>query len=227
MSEELDTEVEVQDTNDTSEDAPLGYTKTGRIRKPRTQAQIDSINKAREIWSKNRTPRIKEREEHKLEELKKSVEEMEKRVVEKKCKTAIARYEKQKAKVEARNSKMKKDVIDEYEQIPNDQKVPEPEPVPLPAVPDPEPEPERAVSPPPKIIRQRAVRKKPVVVVEQSEDDTDLESNDPQVIFVKKKSKPKPKEVVPEPVPPIDPRFVRPNTNPFGRNYFYNPNSMQ
>jgi hypothetical protein len=109
-----------------------------------------------------------------------------------KCEKAKARYEKQKAKIT---------------------KVPEP-------VPELKENEEAEIDEEPEIIvkTKRAPRKKKqVVVVQDEEDEEDLESDDPSVIFVKRKAKPK------EPVP--DARFD-PRQNTFGRSYFYNVNAM-
>jgi hypothetical protein len=57
-------------------------------------------------------------------------------------------------------------------------------------------------------------------VIVQDDSESELESDDPQVIVVKRKSKAKPKEPIP------DPRFKPVQSNPFGRNYFYNPSAM-
>jgi len=198
LSEELN---EVVDPAD--ETAPkVEYTKTGRVKvnRPRTQAQIDAFAKARARWEQMR----KESTELKKQAILKSSEvtlEKKKKDAEAeakiKCDRALKKYQKQKAKI------VKNDPLPEL----TEDKVVEPEPV------EPEPEPEPEPKSPVKIRR----KKKPVVIV-QDDSESELESDDPHVIVVKRKAKPK------EPV--TDPRFKPVQSNPFGRNYFYNPGAM-
>jgi hypothetical protein len=117
-----------------------------------------------------------------------------------KVERAIKRHEKQKAKI------IKHDPMPEItEDNPVEADVPEPVEEHIEERP-PSPEPVK-----------RVVRKKKPVVIVQDDSESELESDDPQVIVVKRKAKPK------EPVP--DPRF-KPQPNPFGRNYFYSPTAM-
>ena len=205
MSEEIP-EINGDEIDETVTDEPkVEYTKSGRIKKPRSQAQIDALLKAREVWKSNQAGRIVKREENKLQSLKEQVDTKMERVakkaekeVENKCKKAVARYEKQKKILS--------------ERVPSMPEVPENEVVPEVAVVEPEPEPE----PEPVVVKK--VRKKQPVVVVQEESESELESDDARVIFVKRKAKPK------EPVP--DPRFVPQQSNPFGRPYFYNAGAM-
>ena len=199
LSEELD---EVVDPADTTE-PKVEYTKTGRVKvnRPRTQAQIDAFAKARARWEEMRRESTELKKQATLKsseatlEKKKKDAELEAKI---KCDRAIKKYEKQKAKI------VKNDPLPEL----TEDKVVEPvEPEPV------EPEP---VEPEPV---KRVVRKKKPVVIVQDDSESELESDDPQVIVVKRKSKAKPKESVP------DPRF-NPQPNPFGRNYFYNPGAM-
>ncbi len=204
MSEEIP-EINGDEIDETVPDEPkVEYTKSGRVKKPRSQAQIDALLKAREVWKANQAGRIVKREENKLQSLKEQVDTKKERVakkaeieVENKCKKAVARYEKQKKILSERTTVMPE--VPENEVVPEVNEVPEPEPEPEPA--------------PVKKVR----KKKPVVVV-QDESESDLESDSPHVIFVKKKAKPK------EPV--TDPRFAPKQSNPFGRPYFYNPGAM-
>ena len=204
MSEEIP-EINGDEIDETVTDEPkVEYTKSGRVKKPRSQAQIDALLKAREVWKTNQADRIVKREENKLQSLKEQVDTKKERVakkaeieVENKCKKAVARYEKQKKILS--------------ERVPVMPGVPENEVVPEVAEVDPEPE-------EPTVVVKKVRKKKPVVVV-QDESESELESDDPHVIFVKRKAKPK------EPVPPTDPRFA-PQTNPFGRPYFYNVGAM-
>ena len=91
-----------------------------------------------------------------------------------------------------------------------------------------EPEPEVVLKEPePQVVlkeepKKKKSTKKPIVVVEQNSDSESGEDG-PNVIYVKKKAKPKK-----EPNPPVhDVRtpFTQPD-NPFGRPYFYNTNGM-
>ena len=179
------------------------YTKTGRIRKPRTQAQIDGFAKARAKWVEMRaeTSAEKKRLEVKSRELtlEKAKRDAESDVA-KKCEKAKKRYEAAKAKLPP---------ITVPEPVPEDTVVPEVREVYEP------PSPPRHPSP-----VKRTRKKKPVVIV-QDDSESELESSDPQVIFVKRKAKPKP-----EPVPPTDPRFPQAQANPFSRNYFFDRNAM-
>ena len=206
MSEEIP-EINGDEIDETVPDEPkVEYTKSGRVKKPRSQAQIDALLKAREVWKANQAGRIVKREENKLQSLKEQVDTKMERVakkaekeVENKCKKAVARYEKQKKILSERTTVMP--------EVPEDAVVPE-----VNEVPEPEPEPEPEPAP------VKKVRKKKPVVVVQEESESELESDDPHVIFVKKKAKPK--EAVP------DPRFAPKQSNPFGRPYFYNPGAM-
>ena len=204
MSEEIP-EINGDEIDETVTDEPkVEYTKSGRVKKPRSQAQIDALLKAREVWKTNQAERIVKREENKLQSLKEQVDTKKERVakkaekdVEDKCKKAVARYEKQKKILS--------------ERVPVMPGVPENEVVPEVAEVDPEPD-----EPEPEVVVKKVRKKKPVIVV-QEESESDLESDDPSVIFVKRKAKPKP-----EP----DPRFAPKETNPFSRPYFYNVGAM-
>ena len=206
LSEQLNEVVDAGDAGDETkietESVPkVEYTKTGRVKvnRPRTQAQIDAFAKARARWEQMR----KESTELKKQAILKSSEvtlEKKKKDAEAeakiKCDRALKKYQKQKAKI------VKNDPLPEL----TEDKVVEPvEPV--------EPEP---VEPEPV---KRVVRKKKPVVIVQDDSESELESDDPQVIVVKRKSKAKPKETVP------DQRF-NPQPNPFGRNYFYSQTAM-
>ena len=205
MSEEIP-EINGDEIDETVTDEPkVEYTKSGRVKKPRSQAQIDALLKAREVWKANQANRIVKREENKLQSLKEQVDTKKERVakkaeieVENKCKKAVARYEKQK--------KILSERVPVMPEVPENEVVPE-----VNEVPEPEHEPE-----PPVVVKK--VRKKKPVVVEQDESESELESDSPHVIFVKRKAKPK------EPVP--DPRFEPKQTNPFSRPYFYNVGAM-
>tara|TARA_R110000868_G_scaffold103304_2_gene284564 strand:- start:162 stop:782 length:621 start_codon:yes stop_codon:yes gene_type:complete len=205
MSEEIP-EINGDEIDETVTDEPkVEYTKSGRVKKPRSQAQIDALLKAREVWKANQANRIVKREENKLQSLKEQVDTKKERVakkaeieVENKCKKAVARYEKQK--------KILSERVPVMPEVPENEVVPE-----VNEVPEPEPEPE------PPVVVKKVRKKKPVVVV-QDESESELESDSPHVIFVKRKAKPK------EPVP--DPRFEPKQTNPFSRPYFYNVGAM-
>jgi len=205
LSEELD---EVVDPADETESVPesvpkVEYTKTGRIKvnRPRTQAQIDSFIKARAKWEQMRRESTELKKQAALKSNEVTLEKKKKDAeaeAAKKCERAIKKYEKQKSKI-VKNVPMPE--LTENEVV---------EPV-EPVEPDPEPE-ERPPSP-----VKRVRKKKPVVIV-QDDSESELESDDPQVIVVKRKSA-KAKEPVP------DQRF-KPHPNPFGRPYFYNPSAM-
>ena len=203
LSEELDDVVDPADeTESVPESVPeIQYTKTGRIKvnRPRTQAQIDAFAKARARWEEMRreSTELKKQatlisSEVTLEKKKKDAEAE----AAKKCDRALKKYQKQKAKL------IKHDPMPE---LPEDK---EPE-LPVEEEPEPEPEPEPV---------KRVVRKKKPVVIVQDDSESELESDDPHVIVVKRKAKPK------EPVP--DPRFKPVQSNPFGRNYFYSSSAM-
>ena len=184
---------------------PVEYTKTGRIRKPRTQAQIDGFAKARAKWVEMRSETSLEKKKLEVKSRELTLEKAKKDAeaeVAKKCERAKKRYEAAKAKVPE---------LVVPEPVPEDETVAEVREVYEP------PSPPRHPSP-----VKRTRKKKPVVIVQDS-DDSELESENPQVIFVKKKSKPKEEQVTP---PPPDPRFSQAKDNPFGRNYFYDRNAM-
>ena len=210
LSEELN---EVVDPADETEPAPesapkVEYTKTGRIKvnRPRTQAQIDAFAKAREKWEAMRRESTELKKEAILKSSQVTLEKKKKDAeaeAAKKCARAVKKYEKQKAKI------IKHVPMSE---LPEDKAV-EPVEADVPvAVEEPVPD------TPPEPVKIKKTRKKPVVIVQDS-DDSELESDDPQVIVVKRKSKAKSKESVP------DPRF-NPQPNPFARNYFYSPGAM-
>ena len=202
LSEELNEIVEPEiDPEIELAEPPVEYTKTGRIRKPRTQAQIDGFAKARAKWVEMRSETSVEKKKLEVKSRELTLEKAKRDAeadVAKKCEKAKKRYEAAKAKLPP---------ITVPESVPEDTIVPE-----VTVLPEYEPP-----SPPPSPVK-RTRKKKPVVIVQDS-DDSELESENPQVIFVKKKSKPKE-----EPVP--DPRFAQPKDNPFGRPYFYDRNAM-
>ena len=203
LSNELD---EVVDPADTTEPTPeIQYTKTGRIKvnRPRTQAQMDSFAKARARWEEMR----RESTELKKQAILKSSEvtlqkkqqdaEAEAKI---KVDRAVKKYQKQKEKL------IKNDPLPE---LPEDKE---------PELPSPPVEEEPVPDTPPSPVKIKKTRKKKPVIIVQESDDSELESDDTNVIFVKKKSA-RPKEPVP------DPRF-KPQPNPFGRNYFYSQTAM-
>jgi hypothetical protein len=196
LSEELD---EVVDPADTTE-PKVEYTKTGRVKvnRPRTQAQIDAFAKARARWEEMRKESTNLKKQATLKSSEATLEKKKKDAeaeAAKKCERAVKKYEKQKAKI------VKNDPLPE---LPEDK---EPE---LPPPPPPVEEHVEEERPPSPVKIRR--KKKPVVIV-QDDSESELESDDPQVIVVKRKSKAKPKEPIP------DPRFKPVQSNPFGRNY--------
>ena len=208
LSDELN---EIVDPGDEIEpeiepEPPIEYTKTGRIRKPRTQAQIDGFAKARAKWVEMRSETSVEKKKLEVKSRELTLEKAKKDAeadVARKCERAKKRYEAAKAKVPE---------LVVPEPVPEDEAVAEVREVYEP------PSPPRHPSP-----VKRTRKKKPVVIVQDS-DDSELESDNPQVIFVKKKTKPKEEQVTPP--PPPDPRFSQAKDNPFGRNYFYDRNAM-
>ena len=208
LSDELN---EIVDPGDEIEpeiepEPPIEYTKTGRIRKPRTQAQIDGFAKARAKWVEMRSETSLEKKKLEVKSRELTLEKAKKDAeadVARKCERAKKRYEAAKAKVPE---------LVVPEPVPEDEAVAEVREVYEP------PSPPRHPSP-----VKRTRKKKPVVIVQDS-DDSELESDNPQVIFVKKKTKPKEEQVTPP--PPPDPRFSQAKDNPFGRNYFYDRNAM-
>ena len=201
LSDELDEVVDPADATETVPETKVEYTKTGRIKqnRPRTEAQIAAFAKAQARWNEMRKESVDLKKQALLKSREITLEKKKKDAEEEakiKCERAVKKYEKQKSK------------IVKNEPMPG---VPENEVVPEVAVVEPEVEPE------PTVVVKKVRKKKPVVVV-QDESESDLESDDPRVIFVKRKAKPA------EPVP--DPRFVPKETNPFGRNYFFDRSAM-
>jgi len=168
----------------------IQYDKRGRIKKPRTQAQIEAFQKARAKWMEMRVDSVAAKKQAELKSREITLEKQKADAMVK-CEKATARYEKQKSKI---IKSVPKEVLKENE------------------VEEEEEQPEIVVK-----TKRAPRKKKQVVVVQDEEDEEDLESDDPSVIFVKRKVKPK------EPVP--DPRFD-PRQNHFGRPYFYNVNAM-
>ena len=204
LSNELD---EVVDPADETE-PKVEYTKTGRVKvnRPRTQAQIDAFAKARARWEEMRRESTELKKQATLKSSEATLEKKKKDAeaeAAKKCERAVKKYEKPKAKI------VKNDPLPE---LPEDKVVEPVEPPPPPVVEHNEEE------RPPSPVKIRR-KKKPVVIV-QDDSESELESDDPQVIVVKRKSKAKPKEPIP------DPRFKPVQSNPFGRNYFYSQTAM-
>jgi seryl-tRNA synthetase len=204
LSEELD---EVVDPADTTEPTPeIQYTKTGRVKvnRPRTQAQIDAFAKARARWEEMRreSTELKKQATLKSSEVtlqkKQQDAEAEAKI---KVDRAVKKYQKQKEKL------IKNDPLPE---LPEDKE---------PELPSPPVEEEPVPDTPPSPVKIKKTRKKKPVIIVQESDDSELESDDTNVIFVKKKSA-RPKEPVP------DPRFKPAQSNPFARNYFYSPTAM-
>ena len=203
LSDELDEVVDPADATETVPETKVEYTKTGRIKqnRPRTEAQIAAFAKAQARWNEMRKESVDLKKQALLKSREITLEKKKKDAEEEakiKCERAVKKYEKQKSKI-VKNEPMPG--------VPENTVVPE-----VAEVPEPEPEPEE-----PPVVVKKVRKKKPVVVV-QDESESDLESDDPRVIFVKRKAKPA------EPVP--DPRFVPKETNPFGRNYFFDRSAM-
>ena len=202
LSDELDEVVDPADATETVPETKVEYTKTGRIKqnRPRTEAQIAAFAKAQARWNEMRKESVDLKKQALLKSREITLEKKKKDAEEEakiKCERAVKKYEKQKSK------------IVKNEPMPG---VPENEVVPEVAVVEPEVEPE------PEVVVKKVRKKKPVVIVQQEESESDLESDSPHVIFVKRKAKQK------EPVP--DSRFVPNQSNPFGRNYFFDRSAM-
>tara|TARA_R110000822_G_scaffold36507_5_gene102697 strand:- start:181 stop:732 length:552 start_codon:yes stop_codon:yes gene_type:complete len=163
--------LEVNEVEETTEAPPIQYTKTGRVKKPQSDAQKAALLKAREAYAKK---------------------QLENRPVRKETEIALAEnmIKKQTERIEKIKAKMPKPKKEE----------PVVEPVVEPEPPPPEPPPEDPPEPPP-IVRQKVKsHKKPVIIVEQNSDsDSQEEQND--VIFIKRRPKKKetPKQVLPNP----------------------------
>ena len=199
LSNELVDEPEIEQSDIQSEIEPepepeVQYDKRGRVKKPRTPAQIEAFQRARAKWLEMRSESVTAKKEAELKSREITLEKQKADAMVK-CEKAKARYEKQKAKI----TKAVPESVPELKENEVEQEEPIDE------------EPEIVVK------TKRAPRKKKQVVVVAEESEDELESDDPSVIFVKRKAKPK------EPVP--DPRFD-PRQNAFGRPYFYNVNSM-
>ena len=204
LSDELDEVVDPADATETVPETKVEYTKTGRIKqnRPRTEAQIAAFAKAQARWNEMRKESVDLKKQALLKSREITLEKKKKDAEEEakiKCERAVKKYEKQKSK------------IVKNEPMPG---VPENEVVPEVAVVEPEVEPE------PTVVVKKVRKKKPVVIVQQEESESDLESDSPHVIFIKKKTKAKPAEPVP------DSRFVPNQSNPFGRNYFFDRSAM-
>ena len=189
LANELNDIVDSADETENAVEKKIEYTKTGRIKqapKPRTEAQIEAFAKARAKWSEMRSESTKSKNEANLKSRELTMEKKKKEanVI---CEKAQKRYDKAKSKI-APNDKMP--LIDESKKT----EIPEEEEEEAP------------------IIVKKIRKKKPVVIV-QDESESELESDDPNIIFVKRKTK-KP----PEPLPPP--------TNPFGKPYFYSTGAM-
>ena len=201
LSDELDEVVDPADATETVPETKVEYTKTGRIKqnRPRTEAQIAAFAKAQARWNEMRKESVDLKKQALLKSREITLEKKKKDAEEEakiKCERAVKKYEKQKSKI-VKNEPMP--VVPENTVVPEVAEVPEPD----------EPEP---------TVVKKVRKKKPVVIVQQEESESDLESDDARVIFVKRKAKPK--EAVP------DPRFVPKETNPFGRNYFFDRSAM-
>ena len=204
LSDELDEVVDPADATETVPETKVEYTKTGRIKqnRPRTEAQIAAFAKAQARWNEMRKESVDLKKQALLKSREITLEKKKKDAEEEakiKCERAVKKYEKQKSK------------IVKNEPMPG---VPENEVVPEVAEVDPEPD-----EPEPTVVVKKVRKKKPVVVVHE-ESESDLESDSPHVIFIKKKTKAKPAEPVP------DSRFVPNQSNPFGRNYFFDRSAM-
>lgn len=150
-----------------SNDPSIKYTKTGRVKKPASEAQKEALRKAREAYTIKHTQSAELRRETDLA------------MAESKIKDQTKRLEKIKAK-------MKKPLPDDpiedlgnaVEEVSVEVSVEEPPP------------------PPPPLVRQKAknstssTKKKPIVIVEQNSD-SDSQEEQENVIFIKRRPKKK------------------------------------
>lgn len=192
LANELNDIVDSADETEDVVEKKIEYTKTGRIKqapKPRTEAQIEAFAKARAKWSEMRRESTKSKNEANLKSRQLTMEKKKKEanVI---CEKAQKRYEKAKSKI-LPNDKMPLINEDKKTEIPIED--------------------EEEEAPP--VIIKKTRKKKPVVIV-QDESESELESDDPNIIFVKRKAKAKPAEPPPPPV------------NPFSKPYFYNVGAM-
>lgn len=192
LANELNDIVDSADETEDVVEKKIEYTKTGRIKqapKPRTEAQIEAFAKARAKWSEMRRESTKSKNEANLKSRQLTMEKKKKEanVI---CEKAQKRYEKAKSKI-LPNDKMPLINEDKKTEIPIED--------------------EEEEAPP--VIIKKTRKKKPVVIV-QDESESELESDDPHIIFVKRKAKAKPAEPPPPPV------------NPFSKPYFYNVGAM-
>ena len=193
LANELNDIVDSADETENVVEKKIEYTKTGRIKqapKPRTEAQIEAFAKARAKWSEMRKESTKSKNEANLKsrELTMDKKKKEANVI---CEKAQQRYNKAKSKI-LPNDKMP--LIDESKKS---------------EIPIEDEEEEEA----PPVIIKKTRKKKQVVIVDDGNSESELESDDPHIIFVKRKAKAKPEP----PPPPV---------NPFSKPYFYNVGAM-
>ena len=193
LANELNDIVDSADETEDVVEKKIEYTKTGRVKqapKPRTEAQIEAFAKARAKWSEMRRESTKSKNEANLKSRELTMEKKKKEanVI---CEKAQKRYDKAKSKI-LPPDKMPLINEDKKTEIPIED--------------------EEEEAPP--VIIKKTRKKKPVVIVDDGNSESELESDDPHIIFVKRKAKAKPAEPPPPP------------TNPFGKPYFYSTGAM-
>ena len=184
----------------------IQYNKNGKVKKPRTPAQLAALANARKIWSEKQSGVVAKKREALIETIELA---------------SKAKIEKNK-KIIARQEELATQRINRVNKIPLSTELPKPDIDVVDEVepaPDPEIDPEKgSKEAKPKKIK----KKKPVVVVEQNSDsETDIDNEN--VIFIKRRAR---KKIIEEKTAPVIPYFVQPPTA-FSRNYFFNSNAMQ
>ena len=208
LSEEL---VDVVDTDVTDvieipDEPKIEYTKTGKVKKPRSQAQIEALKKANAAWSAKQAGVVQKKKDALIETIelasKTKIMKQEK-LIEKQRELALKRLNK--VNKTSLSTPLEEEPSSDTNEIIDDEV---------------DPEKKEKVA---KIKKMKT--KKPIVVVEQNSD-SESEADDNNIIFIKRRPrKIAPEPVALEPIVPV-PHFVHP-PSAFSRPYFYNVNAMQ
>ena len=202
---ELHTELQNELPEEIIVEPEIKYNKNGKIKKPRTPAQLEALANARRVWSEKQSTVVAKKKEALIETIElasKAKIEKNQKIIKRQEELAQQRINRVNRKIPLSPPELPPPDIDVADEIEIET--------------DPEIDPEKEE----KEAKVKKI-KKPKVIIEQNSN-SDTETDNENVIFIKRRARKK----IETPVVPPTPYFVSPPTQ-FSRDYFYNPNAMQ